>query len=59
MTRRLAEAARLGFTHALVPLGSGPAPDGITAVEVADVGAALLACRNLRLKSAKVAVTKR
>ena len=47
VTRRLAEAARLGFTRALVPVGSGPAPDGIVAIEVADVATALLACRNL------------
>ena len=29
VSRRLAEAARLGFTHALVPPDSGPLPDGI------------------------------
>ena len=39
--RRLAEAARLGFTCALVPPGSGPAPDGMQVVEVPDVDAAL------------------
>jgi DNA repair protein RadA/Sms len=43
--RRLAEAARLGFRVALVPLGcgptAGPTPAGITVVEVADVVAAL------------------
>ena len=45
--RRLTEAARLGFATALVPAGSGPGPGGITVREVADVGAALLAWRNL------------
>ena len=35
--RRLAEAARLGFTRAVVPVDCGPAPDGVTAVEVPDV----------------------
>ena len=34
--RRLAEAARLGFTHALVPPDPGPVPPGIVTVEVAD-----------------------
>ena len=42
-SRRLAEAARLGFTRALVPPGSGPAPQGMTVLEVADIGAALAA----------------
>lgn len=41
--QRLAEAARLGFTRALVPPDPGPVPRGIEVVEVADVGAALLA----------------
>lgn len=41
--RRLAEAARLGFTRALVPRDSGPAPDGFTTLEVPDLAAALLA----------------
>jgi DNA repair protein RadA/Sms len=36
--RRLAEAARLGFTHALVPPDSGRAPDGMRLTEVHDVG---------------------
>jgi DNA repair protein RadA/Sms len=39
--RRLAEASRLGFTHALVPADSGEAPDGMRVLEVADVGEAL------------------
>jgi DNA repair protein RadA/Sms len=38
---RLAEAARLGFTYALVPPDSGPYPDGIEAVEVGDLSRAI------------------
>jgi DNA repair protein RadA/Sms len=41
--RRLTEAARLGFTEALVPPDSGPVPRGIRVTEVADLGAALSA----------------
>ena len=41
--RRLAEAARLGFTAALVPPDPGPLPDGMRVTEVADLGAALRA----------------
>jgi DNA repair protein RadA/Sms len=43
--RRLAEAARLGFTHALVPAESEQAPPGITVTEVRDVAAVLRAFR--------------
>ncbi|WP_240759418.1 DNA repair protein RadA, partial [Phytoactinopolyspora endophytica] len=39
--RRLAEAERMGFTTALVPPDSGPAPSGIRVVEVDHVGSAL------------------
>ncbi len=41
--RRLAEAARLGFTRALVPAGIERAavPDGLAVVEVADVSSAI------------------
>lgn len=42
--RRLSEAARLGFTSAVVPRGSaagGPAPEGLRVVEAADVTEAL------------------
>ncbi|MBL1068625.1 DNA repair protein RadA [Streptomyces sp. 7-21] len=39
--RRLAEAARLGFTHALVPVDSGDVPAGMRVREVADIGEAL------------------
>ena len=50
--RRLGEAARLGFTTALVPAGSGPGPGGITVHEVTDAGAALLTWRNLAARKA-------
>ncbi len=39
--RRLAEAARLGFTHALVPPDVGKVPAGIDAIEVTDLRQAL------------------
>ncbi|HUR51761.1 MAG TPA: DNA repair protein RadA [Mycobacteriales bacterium] len=45
--RRLAEAARLGFTHAIVPRGSGPAPAGISVREVGSVDEAVAAARSL------------
>ena len=41
--RRLAEAARLGFSTALVPPDPGPLPAGMRVTEVADLGAALRA----------------
>lgn len=43
--RRLAEAARLGFTHALVPPESGAAPAGMRLTEVHDVASVLTAIR--------------
>jgi DNA repair protein RadA/Sms len=43
--RRLSEAARLGFTHALVPPDSGVAPAGMRITEVRDVGVVLDAIR--------------
>ena len=39
--RRLAEAARLGFTHALVPADPGKVPAGMRVVEVPDIQEAL------------------
>ncbi|BEP14350.1 DNA repair protein RadA [Acidothermaceae bacterium B102] len=45
VARRLAEAARLGFTRALVPVGAGRGPAGMTVTEVADLQAALRAAR--------------
>jgi DNA repair protein RadA/Sms len=41
LSRRLAEAARLGFTHALVPPDPGRVPDGIRVVPVSDLAQAL------------------
>ncbi|AUI62093.1 DNA repair protein RadA [Amycolatopsis sp. BJA-103] len=46
--RRLAEAARLGFTYALVPPDSGKMPPGIRVLEVGDVGSALNAAKHAR-----------
>ncbi len=40
--RRLAEAVRLGFTHALVPPDSGEPPEGMRVTEVDDLRQALL-----------------
>ena len=37
ISRRLAEAARLGFTHAVVPRDPGPVPAGLRVLEVDDV----------------------
>jgi len=43
--RRLAEAARLGFTTALVPAGTqDPAPEGMVVREVADLATAVIFC---------------
>jgi len=39
--RRLAEAQRMGFTHALVPPDCGPVPAGLAVREVADLPSAL------------------
>ncbi|HEX7188135.1 MAG TPA: DNA repair protein RadA [Actinomycetes bacterium] len=39
--RRLAEAARLGFTHAIVPPDPGRVPPGIEVIEVTDLAHAL------------------
>lgn len=48
--RRIAEAARLGFTHALVPPDSGKLPDGIRILEVGDVASALQAAQHVRAR---------
>ncbi|OIQ70891.1 hypothetical protein GALL_474920 [mine drainage metagenome] len=45
--RRLSEAARWGFTRAVVPPGSvsrGTAPDGMQVLEVEDLAQAMTAC---------------
>ena len=39
--RRLTEAARLGFTRALVPPDSGPVPPGVHSIEVSDLAQAI------------------
>ena len=43
--RRLAEAQRLGFERALVPVGSGPYPAGLKVTEVGNLAAAMVALR--------------
>ena len=45
LDRRLAEAARLGFTHALVPPDAGTPPPTMKVTEVRDLGAVLSAIR--------------
>jgi DNA repair protein RadA/Sms len=45
LDRRLAEAARLGFTHALVPPDTGAGPPGMRITEVRDIGTVLSAVR--------------
>jgi DNA repair protein RadA/Sms len=49
--RRLAEAARLGFTAAIVPVGSGTSPPGMKVMEVIDVDSALRAVSALTGKA--------
>jgi DNA repair protein RadA/Sms len=41
--RRLAEAARMGFTRAIIPANSPAPPDGIAVVRVGTVAEALAA----------------
>lgn len=41
--RRMSEAARLGFRHALVPEGASGMPEGLKVTEVPDIAAALRA----------------
>ncbi|MFF5990841.1 DNA repair protein RadA [Prauserella flavalba] len=48
--RRLAEAVRLGFTHALVPPDPGPLPEGIKALEVGDLASAVHAVKYVPVK---------
>lgn len=43
--RRLAEAARLGFSHAMVPPDAGDGPEGIKTLEVGSLAEALHAMR--------------
>jgi DNA repair protein RadA/Sms len=48
--RRLAEAVRLGFTHAIVPPDPGPLPDGIRALEVDNLAAAINAVKHVPVR---------
>lgn len=48
MDRRLAEAARLGFTTALVPVGCGAVPRGLRAIESATIADALRSMLTLK-----------
>ncbi|EOM75230.1 DNA repair protein RadA [Rhodococcus rhodnii LMG 5362] len=54
--RRLAEAARLGFDSALVPVGSGSPPPGMRVTEVADLGAAVAAMELLPVRAVPTVV---
>ncbi|MFI2839888.1 DNA repair protein RadA [Mycolicibacterium sp. PDY-3] len=47
MDRRLAEAARLGFTHAVVPPGVKDVPVGLTLTVADDIGTALRRLRSI------------
>ncbi|MDO3399876.1 DNA repair protein RadA [Mycolicibacterium neoaurum] len=47
MDRRLAEAARLGFTHAVVPPGVKDVPAGLTLTVADDIGTALRRLRSI------------
>lgn len=51
VARRLAEAARLGFTHALVPPGPVDPPPGVRVTEVPDVRTALSVLRREHLSA--------
>ena len=51
MDRRLAEAARLGFTTALVPPGVTSVPAGLRVITVDHIGAALRALREIAIAS--------
>lgn len=50
MERRLAEAARLGFTSAIVAPGVKSAPKGLDAIEVATIGEALKALLSIAVR---------
>jgi DNA repair protein RadA/Sms len=41
LDRRLTEAARFGYTRAIIPPGAGRLPDGIRAIEVPDIASVL------------------
>ena len=50
MERRLAEAARLGFTSAIVPPGTKTVPKGLRTLEVATIGQALKAMLTIAVR---------
>jgi DNA repair protein RadA/Sms len=59
--RRLNEAARLGFRHAVVPTGSrddAPAPDGLDVIEVGTVSEAIETMRRLAIRRTAPAMTR-
>lgn len=51
--RRLAEAARLGFTVAVVPPGITSVPGGLRAITVDNIGAAVMALRDIGVADTK------
>ena len=59
--RRLNEAARLGFRHAVVPTGSradAPAPDALDVIEVGSVSEAIETMRRLAMRRTPPALTR-
>jgi DNA repair protein RadA/Sms len=58
ISRRLAEAARLGFRTALVPRGATDCPPAMRVIEVADVPSALAAARRLAGESVRCATAR-
>ena len=59
--RRLNEAARLGFRHAVVPTGSradAPVPDGLDVIEVGSVAEAIETMRRLAMRRTAPALTR-
>jgi len=52
MERRLAEAARLGFTSAIVPPGTKTVPKGLRTLEVATIGQALKSMLSIAVRPA-------
>jgi DNA repair protein RadA/Sms len=52
MDRRLAEAARLGFTLAIVPPGVKSVPAGLRAISAENIGAALRVLREISKNTA-------
>jgi DNA repair protein RadA/Sms len=59
LSRRLAEAHRLGFTSALVPVDPGPVPAGMDVTEVRDLAGALRYLEHGRVVRAETRFTAR